>query len=151
MSETVHGTAVLIGADGVLIRGGSGSGKSTLAHALIESGARMIADDRVCVSACHGRLVATVPAPIAGLIELRGRGLLVVPHERFGVIRLVVDIVSDADLERMPEDDQLSAALLDIRLPRQPVPSDTGLAVRLVGAALAALPQPNMGLRSARV
>lgn len=151
MSETVHGTAVLIGAQGVLIRGRSGSGKSTLAHALIERGARFIADDRVCLSARRGRILATVPASIAGLIELRGRGLITLPYERFGVIRLVADIVSGEELERMPHDDQLSVALLDVALPRQPVPSDTGLASRLIGAALAALPQPNMGLRSARV
>ena len=39
--ETVHATAVLVGADGVLIRGASGSGKSALALALIERGARL--------------------------------------------------------------------------------------------------------------
>ena len=59
MSETVHATAVLVGADGVLIRGESGAGKSALALALIERGARLIADDRLMLSACHGRLVAT--------------------------------------------------------------------------------------------
>ncbi len=151
MSETVHASAVLVGAHGVLIRGPSGSGKSMLAHALIERGARFIADDRVCLAACHGRIVASVPASIAGLIELRGRGLMAMPYERVGVIRLVADIVSDEALERMPPDNQLSVALLDIAVPRQPVPSRTELAVRLIGAALAALPQPNMGLRSAQV
>jgi serine kinase of HPr protein (carbohydrate metabolism regulator) len=151
MSETVHASAVLAGAHGVLIRGGSGSGKSMLGHALIERGARLIADDRVSLSACHGRIVASVPVAIAGLIELRGRGLLAVPHERSGVIRLVADIVSDAELERMPERDQLSVALLEIALPRQPVPATTEWAVRLIEAALAALSQRNMGLRSARV
>jgi serine kinase of HPr protein (carbohydrate metabolism regulator) len=151
MSESVHGTAVLVGAHGVLIRGGSGSGKSMLAHALIERGARLIADDRVCLAACHGRIVASVPAAIAGLIELRGRGLVAMPHERFGVIRLIADIVSDTELERMPEAHQLTVALFEIAVPRQPVPAATEAAVRLIEAALAALPQADMGLRSARV
>jgi serine kinase of HPr protein (carbohydrate metabolism regulator) len=152
MSETVHGTAVLVGAHGVLIRGGPGTGKSMLALALIERGARLIADDRVSLSACHGRVVASAPAGIAGLIELRGRGVIAVPHERSGVIRLIADIVSDEELERMPEANQLTAALLEIALPRQPVPARTEPALRLIEAALgAALPHRNMGLRSARV
>ena len=152
MSQTVHGTAVLCGAQGVLIRGRSGAGKSTLAQALIGHGGRLIADDRVSISACHGRLVATAPATISGLMELRGRGLIAVPHERFGVIRLVADIVSDEELERMPEADDLTAMLLEIAVPRQPVPAAGAAALRLVEAALAARPlRRNMGLRSAQV
>jgi serine kinase of HPr protein (carbohydrate metabolism regulator) len=152
MSETVHGTAVLVGAHGVLIRGEPGRGKSILAHALIARGARLIADDRVALSACHGRIVASAPAAISGLIELRGRGVVAVPHERFGVIRLIADIVSEEALERMPENDQMSAALLEIALPRQPVTAATEAALRLIEAALAAVsPQSDMGLRSAPV
>ncbi len=139
MSETVHGTAVLVGADGVLIRGESGAGKSSLALALIERGARLIADDRLTLSACHGRIVATAPAAISGQIELRGRGVIAVPHEQSGVIRLIADIVSEEGLDRMPEPHQLSAILLTIALPRQPVPAATDWAVRLIEAALTAL------------
>jgi serine kinase of HPr protein (carbohydrate metabolism regulator) len=152
MSETAHGTAVLAGVHGTLIRGAPGSGKSMLAFALIERGARLIADDRVHLSACHGRIVASAVAPIAGLLELRGRGIVAVPHERSGVIGLVVDIVSEAALERMPDNDQMTAALLGVALPRQPVPPALERAAMLVEAALAALlPQCNTGLRTARV
>jgi serine kinase of HPr protein (carbohydrate metabolism regulator) len=152
MSQTVHGTAVLVGADGVLIRGGPGAGKSILAHALIERGARLIGDDRICLAARNGRLIATAPAAIAGLMELRGRGVVTVPRERFGTIRLVADIVSDEELERMPESDQMTAALLEIVVPRQPVPAAFEPAMRLIRAALAAASkQRNMGLQSARV
>lgn len=152
MSEAIHGTAVLLGADGVLIRGESGAGKSTLALALIDRGARLIADDRLMLSTVHGRILATAPAPIAGRIELFGHGIVSVPHEHGGVIRLVADIVSDEGLERMPEPHQLSATLLGIALPRQPVPSATSQAVRLIEAALAALaPSRGGGLRLAQV
>jgi serine kinase of HPr protein (carbohydrate metabolism regulator) len=152
MSHTVHGTAVLVGADGVLIRGGPGAGKSALAHALIERGSRLIGDDRVCLAARNGQLIATAPAAIAGLMELRGRGVVSVPRERFGIIRLVADIVSDEELERMPESDQMSVALLDIALPRQPIPTSTEFAIQLIRSALAAAStQRNMGLQSARV
>jgi serine kinase of HPr protein (carbohydrate metabolism regulator) len=147
MSETVHATAVLFGADGVLIRGESGSGKSALALALISTGARLIADDRLTLSNCHGRLVASAPRATAGLVELRGRGLLRVASEPSGVIRLVVDIVDQAGLERMPEPPQLTADLLGIALPRQPVPPATGRAVTLVRAAVEALSsRPERGL-----
>src|SRR5688572_192741 len=98
MSETIHATAVLAGADGVLIRGPSGSGKSMLAFALVQRGARLISDDRVHLSACHGRLIATAPGLISGKLELRGRGLMEVPHERSAVIRLLVDMEEGAAL-----------------------------------------------------
>ncbi len=144
MSETVHATAVLVGADGVLIRGESGAGKSALALALIERGGRLIADDRLTLSVCHDRVVASAPQATLGLIELRGRGVISVAHERSGVIRLIADIVDEEGLERMPEQHQLSATLAGIVLPRQPVPAATERAVRLVEAALgASKSQPN--------
>ncbi len=147
MSETVHGTAVLVGAEGVLIRGESGSGKSALALRLIAGGGRLVADDQVALSSCHGRLVASAPRATAGLIELRGRGLVTVPYERSVVIRLVADIVDAEGLERMPEAHQLTETLLGIALPRQPVPGTPEGAVPLVRAALGALSsQPDKGL-----
>jgi HPr kinase/phosphorylase len=152
MSESIHGTAVLVGGDGVLIRGDSGSGKSTLALALIERGGKLIADDRLILSAVNGRLIATPPGATAGQIELRGRGLISVPHERGCVIRLVADIVSDEGLERMPEPHQLSATLLGIALPRQPVPEAPERGAQLVEAALTALGSlPDGGLRMTQV
>ena len=152
MSETVHATAVLVGSDGILIRGESGAGKSALALALIESGGRLIADDRLTLSACHDRLVATAPKATLGLIELRGRGVIRVPHERSGVIRLLADIVDEEELDRMPEEHQLTASFLGVQLPRQPVPASTEQAVRLLRAALdASKSRPELGLRSEKV
>jgi serine kinase of HPr protein (carbohydrate metabolism regulator) len=147
MSETVHGTAVLVGAMGVLIRGASGSGKSALALELIRRGARLIADDRMTLTSVGGRAIATVQNVTAGLIELRGRGVVRVPHERSAVIRLVADIVAAEGLERMPEPSQLTVEILGIALPRQPVPGVPEQAAALVDAALAALSsQPDNGL-----
>jgi HPr kinase/phosphorylase len=145
MSETVHGTAVLAGAQGVLIRGPSGAGKSSLALALIGRGGRLIADDQVHLSACHGRLLATAPGAVRGRIELRGRGLISVAHEQSALIRLLVDIVPDEGLERLPEDHQLTEDVLGVTLSRQPVPATHDLARALVFAALRALsPGGNM-------
>ena len=152
MAETLHGTAVLADVNGLLIRGPSGSGKSRLAMALVDRGARLVADDRVHIAARSGRVIASTPARIAGLIELRGRGLIAAPHERSCVLRLVVDIVSDDALERMPHDGQFTAVLLGVSILRQPVGADSDHALSLVEAALARLSSSgNMGLRSARV
>ena len=150
MSEAIHATAVLCGTHGVLIRGAPGAGKSTLTHALIARGARLVGDDRIWLSACQDRLLASVPAVISGLVELRGRGLVTTPFERAAIIRLVADIVPAETLERMPEEGRAAAELLGVVVPRQQVPAATEAAVRLVDAALEALsPNRNMGLRSA--
>lgn len=139
MTETVHGTAVLIGPAGVLIRGESGSGKSQLALALIASGARMVADDRAFVSNCHGRLVVSAPDAIAGLLEVRSRGILSVPFERWAVLRLVVDLAEGGEVERLPSAADLWTELCGVRLARQPVAiGDLAASLVVEMAALAA-------------
>jgi HPr kinase/phosphorylase len=152
MSETVQATAVLAGASGVLIRGAAGTGKSLLVWQLIERGATLVADDRVHLSACHGRVIATALGATLGKIELRGRGIIAAPYERSAVIRLIVDIVNEDALERMPEDHEFFTMIMGVILPRQPVPARSGRAPMLVEAALRALsPHCNMGLRSAEL
>ena len=70
---TLHASAVLVGPRAVLIRGPSGSGKSALVLGLLEAAdsgllpfARLVADDRVILSAHHGRLLVQAPEAIAG-------------------------------------------------------------------------------------
>jgi HPr kinase/phosphorylase len=146
MSETVHASAVLAGSNGILIRGPSGSGKSLVAAQLINNGARLIADDRVFLSACHGRVIASAPAALRGLLELRGRGIVAVVQEASALIRLVVDLVAPEELERLPEQTALTADLLGVTLPRQPAPAGSAHALILVDAALRALPGAAAGL-----
>ena len=73
--ETVHATAVALDGRAVLIFGPSGSGKSDLALRLIDRGWRLVADDRVVLTAAGGGLVASAPPALAGLIEERGVGI----------------------------------------------------------------------------
>ncbi|MGQ7791031.1 HPr kinase/phosphorylase [Faunimonas sp. B44] len=136
MTETIHGTAVIVGASGVLIRGPSGAGKSRLALALMEKGARLVGDDRVHVSARAGRLVAVPHGALAGLVELRGRGLLRVTHERACVVALIADIEEADALARLPAPEALRTELLGVAVARQPVPPEPGHAIRLIRAAL---------------
>jgi serine kinase of HPr protein (carbohydrate metabolism regulator) len=139
VSETAHATAVVVGEKGVLIRGASSAGKSMLAAALIKEGARLVADDRVHLCCCHGRVVATAPSTIAGLLEMRGLGLVRMEHEASAVIRLVVDLVGPDLLDRHPEPAAASATILGVPLPRQPVPAASPMSPLLVAAALAEL------------
>lgn len=142
---TTHATCIVLGSTGVLIRGVSGAGKSELALALVADAAvagtyaALVGDDRVEVRAAHGRLVARVPVTIAGLVEQRGRGIREEPHLPAAVVRLVVDLVPAAELDRMPDPDALTEIIAGIPVPRQPVPrGDVARAVPLVRAALAA-------------
>jgi len=72
-------TCVAIGGRAVLIEGVPGSGKSSLALALIDRGAALVGDDGVALEARAGRLWASPPPNIAGLIEVRNVGLVTMP------------------------------------------------------------------------
>jgi RNase adaptor protein for sRNA GlmZ degradation len=98
-----HGTVVAFAGQGVLLRGAPGAGKSDLALRLIALGANLVADDQVEVAAGPDRPVATAPASIAGLIEVRGLGIRRLPHAPQAALALIVDLVAPATIERLPE------------------------------------------------
>ncbi len=124
---SIHGTAITFGETGVLIRGAPGSGKSTLALHLIDtegygSGntplrAKLVADDQVELESDCGSIIASPPPSLAGLLELRGLGLMPFPHQPSTRLALIVDIVPDAKVERLPEKPFSWVALLGVNLP----------------------------------
>jgi len=121
---TIHASAVLVGARAVLIRGPSGSGKSRLALELIEAAAaglvrfaKLIGDDRIELEAAAGRLIVRPAAALAGMIEVRGVGLLRLAYEPSGVVGLVVDLAA-ADAERLPDPQRRQATIHGVALPR---------------------------------
>lgn len=101
MTLTIHATTVAIGTRAVLIEGPSGAGKSDLALRLIDRGAVLVADDRTVLTREGERLVASPPATIAGLIEVRGIGVVPLPH--VGAARVVLAVDLSATVARMPE------------------------------------------------
>jgi serine kinase of HPr protein (carbohydrate metabolism regulator) len=119
----IHGTAIVVGETGLLFLGPSGVGKSSLAFACIASAkqlglfASLIADDRVLVSERDGRLVAECPPSIAGLIEIRGTGILQIPSVFSAKIHFAVLLGDPATAERLPPDDERVEVAGTISLP----------------------------------
>ncbi len=99
----IHATCVAIDGFGVVIRGHSGAGKSDLALRLIDGGAQLVSDDYCNVAVDAGRLHVTPPANIAGQIEVRGYGILKLAFRESVTVGLVVDLMPEADIERMPD------------------------------------------------
>lgn len=98
--ELLHATAVAINGEGVMITGASGSGKSDLALRLIDRGAVLISDDGVLVEAGDTHLTLRTAPRIAGMIEMRGVGIVKMPFADGVPLRLVVDL--DDAPERLP-------------------------------------------------
>jgi serine kinase of HPr protein (carbohydrate metabolism regulator) len=99
----IHATCVAIGEAGVALRGPSGAGKSDLALRLIDDGAVLVADDYCEVTAGDGLLRAAPPAVLAGKVEIRGYGIVGLPHRASATLKLVVDLLPQNDIERMPD------------------------------------------------
>ena len=99
----------------MLIEGPPGSGKSSLALALIDRGATLIGDDGVSLTAQGGRLYASPPPNIAGLLEVRNLGLLQFPVQSAVPVALVIRL--DPAAERFietPEQAQLNGIGLPV-------------------------------------
>ena len=89
---------------GALILGASGAGKSYLALRALESGFRLVADDRVAVWTSGGALYGRAPDPLGGLIEARGHGISAEPSLAFAEIVLAARCVAPGEaIERMPD------------------------------------------------
>jgi HPr kinase/phosphorylase len=99
----VHATAVAIEGDAILLRGPPGAGKSDLALRLIEGGARLLADDQALLRRSDNHVLVRAPAAIAGLIEVRGVGIVRVDSVDEAPLALLVDLVPSAQVERIPD------------------------------------------------
>ena len=99
-----HGSCAVRDGIGVLLLGQPGCGKSDLLLRLIDRGFGLVADDQVLIEAGQA-----APAPaLAGLIELRGIGLLRMDYLApvpLGLVLALDDTVAGfgPTVERMPE------------------------------------------------
>jgi serine kinase of HPr protein (carbohydrate metabolism regulator) len=152
---TIHASAVVIGGQGVLIRGLPRAGKTTLGQALVatrsddkgtpghrnpsEKFSLWVSDDRTIVAAQNGQLIATAPQAIAGRIADRKHGIMTVPFAASTILALIVDL----DLGHEGRTREMTAQLLGQRLPlirMEPVRPDTAhKAAQAVHAALGSI------------
>ncbi|MES2057583.1 MAG: aldolase [Pseudomonadota bacterium] len=101
-TETLHVSTVAIDGRAVLIEGPSGAGKSDLALRLIDRGAVLVSDDYTILIRSGDTLLATAPMTIAGKIEIRGLGIVPMPHVERVPVALLVRLTDGFD--RMPLD-----------------------------------------------
>ena len=100
----LHGTAVSINGNGIILLGPSAAGKSDLALRLIDRGAFLISDDAVpIIVGPSGPELHSAPN-IEGRLEVRGIGIVPVAHVESSPLRLAVELSDPVD--RLPEDGQ---------------------------------------------
>lgn len=92
---SIHATCVALDGKAVLIRGASGTGKSVIGLMLMSMGCRLVSDDRTLLRRDGPKVIASCPAPIRGMIEARGIGLL--KADSLDAAEIV--LVADLDLE----------------------------------------------------
>jgi HPr kinase/phosphorylase len=95
----LHASAASRDGAGVLLLGPPGAGKSDLLLRLLDHGFTLIADDQVLVDGLYAR----APAATAGLLEVRGLGIVRLPHSGAN-LRLAVRLTSG---ERLPSPERL--------------------------------------------
>jgi len=88
---------------GVLIEGPSGIGKSDLALRAMDQGFRLVADDRTLVFVSAGRLFGRAPGPLAGLVEVRGLGVVTARALPFAEVVLLARCRPPGAAVRFPE------------------------------------------------
>lgn len=94
-------SVVAIGDRAIALEGPPGSGKSSLALALIQRGAALIGDDGVTLNVSEGKLLVSPPPNTAGLLEVRGVGLIEFQTAQPTQLALVLGLGQTG--ERLPE------------------------------------------------
>ena len=98
----VHASCVEFMGSGLLICGKPGSGKSDLCLRLIDAGARLIADDQTQLNNTDGKLIASCPDSLRGLLEIRGIGIVEMPFAVQTEIGLKLILRKAEKIDRMP-------------------------------------------------
>jgi HPr kinase/phosphorylase len=129
--QNIHATAISIGGHGVVIIGPSGHGKSDLALRLIDRGAILISDDRVVIEDSNGQPLLQPAHNIAGLIEVRGIGILEMEYARDIPLKLQIILadVSERFIESIMVADIAGYAVHKITL--SPFEASTAIKVEL--------------------
>jgi HPr kinase/phosphorylase len=107
---------VAIAGRAVLMLGEPGEGKSDFALRLIDRGAKLVADDQTELTRKGGKVVASAPKNIAGLLEVRGLGLFRMQALKKVPVHLVLQLARREWIERLPSPEPYDC--LGVPLPR---------------------------------
>ena len=110
----------------MLLLGGSGVGKSDLTLRLLDRGFELVAEDRVAGTAG----MASAPPGLAGLLQLRGLGLLQLPFPTAARLHMVAQLGGASD--RLP----LPSRFAPLDLPQISLDAMLAPAVQRIGIAL---------------
>jgi serine kinase of HPr protein (carbohydrate metabolism regulator) len=122
-AANVHATAIVVETTGLIFVGPSGSGKSSLAFSCLAEAralglsAVLVADDQVFLSLDGADVVARCPPTIAGLMEVRGTGIISLPYQSQAVLHYAVMPIDLAVADRLPPEDERLDLAADISLP----------------------------------
>ncbi|OWV73488.1 serine/threonine protein kinase [Rhizobium sp. R339] len=125
MSEApnIHATAIVVSRTGLLFSGPSGWGKSMLAFTCMSEARRLglftalVADDQVLLSEESGSVIASCPPTIAGLIELRGTGIVRQDHVPQAIMHYAVLPGSASGENRVPPEGEIVSLAPGFSLP----------------------------------
>ena len=95
-----------------------------------------MADDRVDLMIEGADVVASAPPRLAGMIEVRGVGVARLPSVARARVGMVIDLVDDGAVDRLPEPAVCTLLGVDVRLLRlAPLAASAAAKIRLaVGA-----------------
>ena len=150
---TLHASCVALGDRGVLILGSSGAGKSDLILNLIDQPGygtgdelirvRMVSDDQTVIERRGDALFASSPQSIAGLLEIRGQGIVAVDHVPEARLRLVVRLIPAVEIERLPATTHIHR-IAGVALPEIAIDPSRPTAGARIRAALTAVPHDEL-------
>ncbi|HEV2365660.1 MAG TPA: HPr kinase/phosphorylase [Caulobacteraceae bacterium] len=103
---------------GALIEGPAGAGKSDLALRALARGWRLVADDRVLLFACAGRLFGRAPDALAGLIEVRGLDVVAEVPTRLAEVTLAARCEDPAEAPRLWQGERVRIEEIELPLLR---------------------------------
>ncbi|EJT03741.1 HPr kinase [Rhizobium sp. CCGE 510] len=122
-APNIHATAIIVGRTGLLFSGPSGWGKSMLAFTCMTEARRLglftalVADDQVLLSEEAGTVIAACPPSIAGLIELRGTGIVRQDHIPRAPMHYAVLPGSASGEDRVPPEGEIVSIAGGFSLP----------------------------------
>lgn len=160
-SDNIHGVLLSIYGKGVLITGESGMGKSETALELIRRGHVLVADDRVDVSRIHNTLFGNAPELLAGMLEIRGIGIIDVA-KMFGASSILarneVDMIvhlekwdDHKEYARVGIETEVFENILELNVPKMVIPVREGRNIAvLIESAVSNFNLKLMGFNSAK-